>query len=180
MTPRPRGRFGQRGTQFPVLLGCGRARWITDYERYFLIWDEAPDPTTGNPVVSNARQAPRVNVSTRTIDGFAPGSDAVPARGVAIVAALVADLTATESQFATARIDGFTDDRESPTKSLDLARLRAERVRDAVLQVNVWGGWRRFTPVEHGATDFVAPNDHDAGRSRNRRAVITVDRPYLP
>lgn len=74
--------------------------------------------------MTDARRSARVNVGTFAIDGFAPGSDAVPPAAQPVVAA-VANAMRT-SPAATVRVAAGGQDR-------DLALRRAGRVQTAIL-----------------------------------------------
>ena len=148
---------------------------ILDFKHYYLVFDVTQ---TGEDFsVSNARRVGRVNVSSRTIDSFATGFAVVPAGGAATVVQVVADLAANPT--ATVRIEGFTDDVSIPAVNDPLSRLRAERARNVIIRRGATGGRERFHIVGRGETGFVAPNDTEANRARNRRVVITVERPDL-
>jgi outer membrane protein OmpA-like peptidoglycan-associated protein len=151
---------------------------VFDYENYYVVFDvtrTAGGATGGGTdfAFSNARQAARTNVSTHTIDGFATGSDALPAGAAAAVAAAAASVAATPT--ATVRIEGFTDDVGAAGANLALGGRRARAVRNALNAAGVANGRMHF--VGRGQEAFVAPNDTDAHRAQNRRVVIIVDRP---
>jgi outer membrane protein OmpA-like peptidoglycan-associated protein len=133
---------------------------------------------TGDTAISSARQAPWVNVSTRTLDGFAPGTNGLPAAGAATVAKVVADPAA--NPLAIVRIVGFThasDELGSQPLNVLLARLRAERVRDAIIAAGATGGRLRFHVFGWGKGGSVAPDDTAAQQANSRRVVTTVVAP---
>ena len=180
LEPGRRGRSGQRVADFPVSINPQTIRWIADYETYFLVWDEVTDPKSSRSNVANARKTSREKVATFTIEGFGRGSDSVPAAASATISAVVATLNDPANQFATARLEGFADIRGSAERNVRLSELRAARVAEMVLQANIWGRWRRLAIVGSGGIGTAAPGETEADLGRNRRVVITVDRPFLP
>jgi outer membrane protein OmpA-like peptidoglycan-associated protein len=164
---------GNRVASVTVPIGSNISTRVQDFENYFLVFDLTQVGTDFS--VSNARQAPRVNVATYTIDGFVTGSDAVPAAGAATIATVVADLAANPT--ATVRIEGFTDDVGVPAGNDPLSLRRAENARDDIIMAGATGGPVRFHVVGRGEAAFVAPNNTAANRSLNRRVVIRIDRP---
>jgi outer membrane protein OmpA-like peptidoglycan-associated protein len=149
---------------------------VQDFENYYLVFDLTRSTTaagTTDFAVGNARQAARVNVSTHVIDGFATGSDVLPTGGAASVAAAAAAVAGAPT--ATVRIEGFTDDVGAVGSNLALGNRRAQTVRNALQAAGVGAG--RIHALGLGEVNFVAPNDTDTNRARNRRVVIVVDRP---
>lgn len=146
---------------------------VQDFENYYLTFDLTRDPATNDFSVTNAQQAPRVNVGTYTIDSFATGSAALPAGAPAQIAAAAADVAANDA--ATVRVEGFTDSVGATVDNLILGINRADAVQAALVAAGVGGG--RIHAVGLGESQFVAPNNTDANRARNRRVVIIVDRP---
>ena len=146
---------------------------VQDFETYYLVFDLTLTPAASDFAVSNARHAPRVNVSTQTIDSFVSGSAAVPAAGAAAVAAAAADVAANPT--ATVRIEGFTDDQGTAVQNVLLSNDRASAALAALVAAGAGAG--RIHAVGLGQTGPVAANDTDAHRAQNRRVVITVDRP---
>lgn len=146
---------------------------IQDFETYYLVFDLTRNPVDNDFSVSNARQAPRLNVSTRTIDAFVTGSAVLPATSAAAIAAAAAEVAATPS--ATVRIEGFTDTVGTPVGNVILSNQRAQSGLAALAAAGVAPG--RMHAVGLGQTRPVAANDVEANRRRNRRIVITVDRP---
>ncbi len=69
-------------------------------------------------------------------------------------------------------IEGHTDDRGSASFNLDLSQRRAESVRDALIERGISS--RRVQAVGLGEEFPVASNDHEFGRSQNRRVEIIV------
>jgi Domain of unknown function (DUF4157) len=163
------GHPGARRAQFPVYMdpGKGKAsfnRLIEDREQYFLVWDQS---LAGTGTVSNARRAPRVHVSTYTIEGFTAGSDTLPKAAARTIAALTADMK--NYPTASARVESYASVGASGQEN-DLQAYRwAEMVRDAVIDSTgdvIITNWRRFDLVSKSA------------RTRNL-VVVTVDRPDL-
>lgn len=146
---------------------------VQDFENYYLVFDLTNTPATGDFAVSNARQAPRVNISTRTIDHYVTGSSVVPAAGAATIAAAAADVAANPS--STVRIEGFTDTVGTAVGNVILSNQRASGVEAALTAAGVAGG--RIHSVGLGQTQPVAPNNNEANRAQNRRVVVIVDRP---
>ena len=146
---------------------------IQDFESYYLVFNLTRNPLNNDFSVSNTRQAPRVNISTRTIDAFVTGSAVIPAAAAATVAAAAADVAASTS--ATVRIEGFTDTVGTPAGNVILSNQRAQSGLAALRAAGVASG--RMHAVGLGQTRPVAANDIEANRRRNRRIVITVDQP---
>jgi outer membrane protein OmpA-like peptidoglycan-associated protein len=150
---------------------------VQDFEEYYLLYDVTKDMKTLDFSISNARRAPRANVSTRTIDGFAFALDVVPDAGRPTIDTVAAELAANPT--ATVRIEGFTDSVGAPAENVELGRRRAEKACEAIKAAGVELKAGRFHLVGRGAIDFVADNDSPTDRALNRRVVITVDRPDL-
>jgi outer membrane protein OmpA-like peptidoglycan-associated protein len=146
---------------------------VQDFENYYLVFNLTGNPLNNDFTVSRARQAPRVNLSRLTIDHYVTGSDAVPATGAANIAAAVALVAANDT--ATVRIEGFTDDVGTANNNVNLGQDRADTARRALRNAGV--DEERVHAVGEGETNFVAPNDTEANRARNRRVVIIIDRP---
>ena len=146
---------------------------VQDFENYYLVFDLTRAAGSLNFTVSNARQAPRVNVLTVTIDQYVTGSAVMPAAGAANVAAAAAAVAANNS--ATVRIEGFTDNVGAAVTNVILSNNRAAGVRAALQAAGVAGG--RMHAVGLASTNPVAPNNTEANRARNRRVTIIVDRP---
>ena len=146
---------------------------VQDFENYYLVFDLTRNPLNNDFSVSNARQAPRVNLSTTTIDQYVTGARAVPATGAPIIAAAAAVVAANQS--ATVRIEGFTDTPGTPGFNLNLSQQRADDAAAALTAAGVSSG--RIHRVGRGETNFVAANDTEANRAQNRRVVIIIDRP---
>jgi flagellar motor protein MotB len=170
---------GRRVASVLVDMGGSISMMVEDQETYFLVFTLTRNVATRSVDVSKARRASRVRVSTRRIDGFDIGSPAVPAAGAPTIAAVAADVA--NNQTATVRIEAFTDAQPIPTRSpvASAARARqwAEGTRDAILAAGAGGDKEGFNLIALGAMSFVAPNDTEANRARNRRVVITVERP---
>ncbi len=146
---------------------------VQDFENYYLTFTLTR--TGSDFAVSNAQQAARINISTHTIDNFVTGSFAVPAAGAADIAAAAADVAANND--ATVRIEGFTDDVGAAVTNVILSNRRATSAETGLAGAGVGRG--RIHAVGLGETRPVAPNTNDANRARNRRVVITVDRPDI-
>ena len=68
---------------------------------------------------------------------------------------------------------GFTDNKGGEEYNLKLSRMRVENVRNAILEQS------RIDPDRvviqwYGATNFIAPNDTEEGRQKNRRVEIAI------
>jgi outer membrane protein OmpA-like peptidoglycan-associated protein len=146
---------------------------VQDFQTYFLVFTITRTPATSDMAISNARRAPRVNVSSRVIDSYASGSDVAPPAAAAEVAAAAADVAANPT--ATVLVEGFTDDVGTEARNRPLSNDRAARIVRALVASGVGAG--RIHGVGRAAASPVAPNTTDANRARNRRVVITVDRP---
>jgi outer membrane protein OmpA-like peptidoglycan-associated protein len=169
----PGGRIAERGFADP----SGALTVAFDYENYYIVVDVSPSSlATGGTdfQVTGTRQATRDPVSTHTIDGFATGSSALPAGAAAVLAAAVADLQAHRN--STAIVEGFTDNVGNAGVNDPLSERRANAVRTALtgLDATLGGALHR---VGRGATSFVAGNDNDADRARNRRVTIAITEP---
>jgi outer membrane protein OmpA-like peptidoglycan-associated protein len=169
----PGRRVAERDAAVPGAVQTVR---VQDFTTYFLVFTLTPTSTASgtNIAVSNARRASRTVVNTYTIDGFATGSDALPAGAATQAAAALADLTAHPQ--ATAHVIGFTDNVGGAGVNDPLSRRRAERVAAAILAGGGVGRGSLFV-TGRGATGFVAANTTEAGRGHNRRVEITVAEP---
>jgi hypothetical protein len=152
-------------------------QFAIDYESYYVVLTE--DATRAHDVtITNSRRAAKALVSVNTLDDYVTGSDTFLAGPVGVwseephVHAAIADLRA--NPLATVLVEGFTDDVGAEAQNQALAQRRAEHVRLALMRVGIARG--RIHVVGRAGT-FIAPNDSDAGRARNRRVVITVTRP---
>ena len=146
-----------------------------DYENYYLGVTRLFTAATQDTRVTNARRFPKATVSTRTIDNFGSGSNAIPAAGPGLIAAAAADVAANPT--STVLVNGFTDNTGSAGANLTQSQQRANAVRTALQGAGV--GQLRIHAEGLGATNFVAPNLTAADRAMNRRVVITVTRPQL-
>jgi hypothetical protein len=163
------GHPGSSRSMFSVYLKPGKGkpsfnRWIEDRENYFLVWDQSLD---NKGTISNARRAPRVNVSTYTIDGFTTGSDTLPKEAAATITALTADMK--NNPTASALIQGFASVGGSPGDKVRLADEWTKMVQDKIIELTgdvLITNWRRFHRVGIPAL------------TRNS-VVITLDRPDL-
>lgn len=155
---------------------AGGTSFIEDYENYFVVVDfaaaPAPPLTSAPPdnVVTGARQVPQTTIATFTIDGFPTGSDVVPVAPGTI--ALIGVLLAVNPT-AALHVEGFTDDVGSAASNLDLGRKRAIQGRALFAPAFL----NRVAAIGRGEISFVAPNNSEANRARNRRIVLTVVRP---
>jgi hypothetical protein len=150
------GKRVARATRVFEIKGKQVVRSIDDYENYFLVQDFA----TG--ILINAWQAPRVNVATFTIDGFAPGSEAVPPAAQSTIAAAANAMQ--RNPAATVRIDVGGQDH-------DLAKKRAFHVQNAILDVGRGSNLAGFDMRSEYNFNLVA-----TGVSKEQ-ALITVDQP---
>ena len=148
---------------------------FVDYENYYLGITSRFVPATQDFQVVNAQRFPPTVVSTRTIDNFASGSNALPGGSAAVVAAAVADVGANPT--ATVRIRGFTDDTGGAAINLTVSGRRSNTVQAALQAAGVGRG--RMHAEGLGATNFLNGNTNNAERAANRRVVITVARPQL-
>lgn len=146
-----------------------------DYENYFLGITSRFVAATQDSQIVNAQRFPQTVVSTRTIDNFASGSNALPAGSAAITAAAAADVAANPT--ATVHIQGFTDDTGSAAVNLTVSGSRATSVQGGLQAAGVGQG--RMHAEGLGATNFLNANANAAERAANRRVVITVVRPQL-
>lgn len=133
--------------------------------------------TTGSPggpgadfEIVAATRVPKVQVSQRTIDRFAFGSNAVPPAGNPLLAATLADLNANPG--STLQLEGFTDSVGRLAVNRRMARQRAEAVRAWFIGQGV--NANRIAIVGRGEVNFAAPNNTADGRAQNRRVVMTV------
>jgi outer membrane protein OmpA-like peptidoglycan-associated protein len=70
-------------------------------------------------------------------------------------------------------VEGHTDSQGNEAMNQELSRRRAIAVREYLL-LNIAISANRITAVGYGESRPVAPNDTEAGRSRNRRIEITL------
>lgn len=170
---------GRRVASGTAATGSGLSLVVQDFETYYLVYERTLDTTdlaASNFEITDARQTARVAVGTFTIDAFATGSDALPATAAAQVAAAAAALA--PHTHATVRIEGFTDSVGAEADNEALGRDRAEAVRAALVAAGVAA--RRIHGVGVGEGRPAASNATAAGRARNRRVVVQIDRPDYP
>ncbi|MDF7675594.1 OmpA family protein [Neisseriaceae bacterium ESL0693] len=75
-------------------------------------------------------------------------------------------------------IDGYTDNTGDDELNRKLSLARAQAVRDWLVNASTFNP-EHFTVQGHGASQPIATNDNDSGRSKNRRVEITlVDMPH--
>lgn len=148
---------------------------VLDFETYFLVMDLVGSSTTAGTdfATRNARRRQRDHVFDTTVDGFTSDGSTLPATAGAFIGPAAAVVLA--SPTATVRIEGFTDNQGSAAHNRALGRRRALAARDALVALSIEP--QRIHTVGRGAVNFVAPNDTDANRARNRRVVISADRP---
>ena len=70
------------------------------------------------------------------------------------------------------RIVGYTDDSGTPEVNLRLSTARATALRDYIAANGIAPG--RIEAIGRGEVDFVAPNDSEANRGRNRRIEVEL------
>lgn len=70
------------------------------------------------------------------------------------------------------KIVGHTDDRGDADDNLSLSRLRADAVRDALIEKGIDGN--RITTLGKGENEPIADNSTDAGRAKNRRTEFII------
>ena len=70
----------------------------------------------------------------------------------------------------TAVIAGYTDDRGPEAYNLDLSQRRGNAAKAYLVKKGIAAS--RLTAKGYGETDFVAGNDTDEGRARNRRIEL--------
>ena len=68
---------------------------------------------------------------------------------------------------------GFTDDRGDAEYNLQLSRMRAESAKNYILEQSRIDQ-DRVIVMWYGATNFIADNDTEEGRARNRRVEIAI------
>jgi outer membrane protein OmpA-like peptidoglycan-associated protein len=148
-----------------------RHRVAVDFEHYYVVLEVLRVGTDLR--VDAAHQAERVNELTIVVDGFASSSAALPASAAAALVPVGPRMR--QRPLATVRIEGFTDSQGGEAVNQRLSRDRAEAVRAALATNGI--DEERMSAVGRGASAFAAPNDTEADRLRNRRAVVRVDRP---
>lgn len=146
---------------------------IQDFETYYLVFTLTRNNATADFAVSNAHQAPRVNILTNTIDHFVTGSAALPVPAPPEIAAAAAAVAGDPT--ATVRIEGFADTTGTVAGNIILSNNRAGTVSAALQAAGVDAG--RIHAVGRGQDAPVAGNDTEANRALNRRVTIIVDRP---
>ena len=168
---------GRRDGGVTVAVSPTVSTVIQDFENYYLVFTATTTAATQNTVLSAARRAAPVVISTRTIDSFASGSSAFPAGSAAATAATIAAAAAdvAANPTSTVLIEGFADAGGSAAANQTVTRNRGVTARTALVGAGVLQGRTRVEP--RGATGFVAPNVTAADRAQNRRVVITVRRP---
>jgi outer membrane protein OmpA-like peptidoglycan-associated protein len=164
---------GQRVAEADQVINPTTTRIAEDYDNFYVLSTRTFNPVNNGFTRSNVSMAAKVTVTVETANQFSTGSDVVPPGGAAAVAAAAAALAA--NPLATVRVEGFTDDTGTAARNQEVGRLRAASGVAALVAAGVDEG--RCNPVSRGATGFVAPNNSDANRARNRRVVFTVTQP---
>jgi outer membrane protein OmpA-like peptidoglycan-associated protein len=72
------------------------------------------------------------------------------------------------------RVEGYTDDRGRADTNLRFSELRAVAVRDYLVGAGLGGG--QITAVGKGGAESIASNTTPAGRERNQRVEIVIER----
>lgn len=87
---------------------------------------------------------------------------------------VIADLAAEARRYPGSAIvvDGYTDTTGTAEHNLELSRMRAERVADALTQNGVNG--RRIETHGFGESQLAVPTGNDVSEARNRRVVMRV------
>jgi outer membrane protein OmpA-like peptidoglycan-associated protein len=98
-------------------------------------------------------------------------SDELEPIGVAMLHEVSATL-GQRSDIKLLQIQGYTDDRGSPTYNQDLSQRRAERVRTWLVEHGVAA--ERLTTDPRGANDFVEHGAEEAAHTQNRRVIFRV------
>lgn len=162
----------------PVGPNITYERQLQNFTHYFL--EIIRRVTTGSPTgpgadfeVVSAQRIPKIQVSQRTIDGFASGNNVIPAAGNATLAAALADLNGNPN--STLLLEGFSDSRGSAAANREASRNRAAAAQAFFIANGIAAD--RIAIVGRGETNFVATNANEAGRSQNRRIQLTVHRP---
>lgn len=108
------------------------------------------------------------NVYTVSGSAFASGRATLTSGGLASLNRLAGVL----GKSANLRVEGFTDSQGADAANLKLSRLRADAVRQALIDAGLDGG--RIQSVGRGKAAPVADNASAEGRARNRRVDIIV------
>jgi outer membrane protein OmpA-like peptidoglycan-associated protein len=103
---------------------------------------------------------------------FAFDSSALEASGVAMLHEVARVLCAEHSDIELLEIDAYADARGSNEYNRELARQRAQRVLDWLVEHGV--ARERLQLSAQGAVDFVESGDTDADHEQNRRVVFRV------
>jgi outer membrane protein OmpA-like peptidoglycan-associated protein len=125
--------------------------------------------TTDFEIVT-ARRNVKTQISRRVFTGFTSGSDAIPAGAAPTLALILAELNANAAR--TLLIETYTDNAGDAANNLTISQRRAEVIRAWFIGNGI--AQDRIAIVGRGETNFVASNTTAAGRTRNRRAVLTV------
>ena len=149
---------GARVADATVDKGGGVVRTVRDYESYFLVYDGR----LGGDTLTNARQSPRVNVGTYTIDGLAKGSSNLPSTAQQTIAA-IANALATNPA-ATVRV-------QTGGRDPEVALRRAVAVQEAILDSGKDRRLRGFDLRSSRNFNLVTSGQTDG------RVVIIVDQP---
>ncbi len=102
---------------------------------------------------------------------FPPGSSTLSPAARAGVQRVGMVLNRAEGYLLT--VDGHTDGTGAEATNLVISRLRAQAVRDVLLDVGI--GSERITVVGSGELNPIASNETPEGRARNRRVEIVVE-----
>jgi outer membrane protein OmpA-like peptidoglycan-associated protein len=143
----------------------------TDFEHYYIVFmTKAGD-------VNQAWKVNKIAVSTHIIDGFASGSDAVPASVAADVAAVKAEMANPGNELATLLIEGHTDTNAQASSNQKLSEDRALSVLAELAKNPARVSKSRCHTLGWGETRPAHLPDTGANRPKNRRVEIRITRP---
>ena len=122
--------------------------------------------------VDQAWKVNKIAVNTHIIDGFASGSDAVPASGAAGVAAVKAEMATPGNELATLLIEGHTDTNAQASTNQKLSQDRALSVLAELTKNPARVSKSHCHTVGRGETRPAHLPDTGANRLKNRRVEV--------
>ncbi len=125
----------------------------------------------GCPATVPLEELNRIQLSSQSIL-FKTGSSVIQPSSFQVLDQIA--LIMVKYPFQKWRVEGYADITGSVKINLDLTNLRAEAVRDYLVNKGVRN--ENLTPIGYGKTHFIATNKTAAGRARNRRVEINQDK----
>jgi outer membrane protein OmpA-like peptidoglycan-associated protein len=143
-----------------------------DFETHYVVIEETIG-ANNNRQVDNTYKAVRIPTDSFVFDSFAVGVSTLPARALNDIGTAAGAMAL--DPLATMRIEGFADSTGEIDPNQTLSQARADACKAELVSLGVDS--LRIHAVGLGESNFVASNNNDADRARNRRVEITIAAP---